>query len=375
MPKNLKYIIGIIAFAFALFFSWYFANIIFYILIAGVISFLGKPIISLLDRVHYNDKKMSTGLKSALALIVIWTSFIILFSTLTPLVVKELRLLNNVDINNQVKLLQSPITQVQEFLVKYGVVHEGTNIYNDMLQSMKGILSLSKITNWFGSAIGTIGNILVALFAITFISFFFLKDSHLFNRIIMAFVPTRHLKRAEAAMNSIEGLLVRYFSGLVLEVLGVMTLNVIFLSIIGMTIDHAVVIGLITGILNLIPYIGPLLGICFGVLTGLLIGIDTIPLADMGVELLWIASSLIVTQLFDNIIFQPIIYGKSVYAHPIEIFLVIMMAGSVAGIAGMILAIPFYTVVRVVLKEFFNEYRLVQKLTQSLKDTKKENDI
>ena len=75
-----------------------------------------------------------------------------------------------------------------------------------------------------------------------------------------------------------------------------------------------------------------------------------------------------ITQLIDNVVFQPYIYGNSVYAHPLEIFLVILMAGSLAGIPGMILAIPSYTVIRVILKEFFNKYKLVKKLTQSLNE-------
>ncbi len=73
-----------------------------------------------------------------------------------------------------------------------------------------------------------------------------------------------------------------------------------------------------------------------------------------------------ITQLIDNLVFQPFIFGKSVYAHPIEILIVIMMAGSLAGITGMILAIPAYTVLRVFAKEFFNNFRVVQKLTEKI---------
>ncbi|MCC8172941.1 MAG: AI-2E family transporter, partial [Odoribacter sp.] len=70
--------------------------------------------------------------------------------------------------------------------------------------------------------------------------------------------------------------------------------------------------------------------------------------------------------LIDNFVFQPFIFCNSAYAHPLEIFLVILMAGSLAGIPGMIFAIPTYTVIRVILREFFSKYKLVKKITQSL---------
>ena len=84
-------------------------------------------------------------------------------------------------------------------------------------------------------------------------------------------------------------------------------------------------------------------------------------------QLIYMAIVFAITQLIDNIVLQPLIYGNSVHAHPLEIFLVILLAGSMAGIPGMILAIPGYTVLRVILREFFNKYKLVETLTKNLK--------
>jgi predicted PurR-regulated permease PerM len=71
-------------------------------------------------------------------------------------------------------------------------------------------------------------------------------------------------------------------------------------------------------------------------------------------------------QVIDNILFQPLIYASSVLAHPLEIFIVLLIAGSVAGILGMFLAIPAYTVIRVIAKEFFNNFKLVKRLTENI---------
>ena len=120
------------------------------------------------------------------------------------------------------------------------------------------------------------------------------------------------------------------------------------------------------GVLNVIPYIGPLIGICFGLTLGVVLHLDVAFYSEMLPMLAYMAIVMMITQLIDNLVFQPFIYGNSVHAHPLEIFLVILMAGSLAGIPGMILAIPAYTVLRVVLKEFFHKYKLVKKLTHSL---------
>ena len=145
-----------------------------------------------------------------------------------------------------------------------------------------------------------------------------------------------------------------------------MALNTIGLCVVGMNFSNAIVIGLVSGVLNVIPYIGPLIGIVFGMVVGLVLNIDLPFYTDVLPLLFYMALAMLFTQLVDNVVFQPFIYGNSVHAHPLEIFLVILMAGSMAGIPGMILAIPSYTVLRVILREFFNKYKLVKKLTQSL---------
>ena len=134
----------------------------------------------------------------------------------------------------------------------------------------------------------------------------------------------------------------------------------------GVAFVHAVVIGLITGITNVIPYLGPILGAVFGLLVGLVTHIDMDFDTVLLPMLIYMTIVFCVTQLIDNIVLQPLIYGNSVYAHPLEIFLVLLVAGNLAGIPGMILAIPGYTVLRVILREFFNKYKLVKSLTRGL---------
>jgi predicted PurR-regulated permease PerM len=145
-----------------------------------------------------------------------------------------------------------------------------------------------------------------------------------------------------------------------------MTLNIAGLSIAGIGFSHAVLIGLVSGILNVIPYIGPIIGVIFGLCVGVATHVEMDPYTVMLPAVVYTGVVMVITQVIDNVVLQPLIYGNSVHAHPLEIFLVILAAGHVAGIAGMILAIPVYTVLRVVSREFFSKYKLVKSLTKGL---------
>lgn len=370
-PKNdmntfTKYLLGFIALGGAVFFSWYFFSIIVYILIAAVISFIGRPLVDRLGRCCIRNYRLSEGLKAGITLFVLWCLFLLVFSTIIPLAVSELESLGNVNVSSILHGLELPIQETDQFLKKYGIWDADEDVNKFLSNELGKILNLNYLKDWFGILAGTMSNLFVALFSVTFISFFFLKDRRLFTKMVLAVVPSRYEEQARNALNAIQKLLVRYFVGLLLEVFGVMLLNALGLTIVGLNFGNAVVIALMTGVLNVIPYIGPLIGICFGLFVGLVLNINMEFYQELLPLLLYMTGVMLLTQLIDNILFQPLIYGNSVHAHPLEIFLVILMAGSLAGIPGMILAIPAYTVLRVILKEFFNKYKLINKLTQGL---------
>lgn len=361
-----KYILGFIALSITFFFSWYFFTVIVYVLVAAVISFIGKPIIDLLDKIKVREYRLSDTVKAAITVVFLWFVFILFFSTIIPLVVHEFQSLENVSVNNIVAQLQEPVEKAGHFLKYYGIMEESEDVNAYISKELNDWINIARLRTWFGSLAGTVSDLFVALFSITFISFFFLKDSRLFSGMVLAIVPSKYEEQAKNALDSIQNLLVRYFVGLFFEVIGVMVLNVIGLSIVGLNFNNAVVIGLVTGILNVIPYIGPLIGVLFGLTVGVALNLDLPFYQEMLPLLFGMTVVLLFTQLIDNVVYQPLIYGNSVHAHPLEIFLVLLMAGSIAGIPGMMLAIPSYTVLRVILKEFFNKYKLVKKLTQSL---------
>src|SRR5690606_3508330 len=127
-----------------------------------------------------------------------------------------------------------------------------------------------------------------------------------------------------------------------------------------MDIDYAITIAVFAAVANLILYVGPVLGAIFGFLVGFSIG-DFVDSSEMYFFLFKVLSVFAVVQLADNILLQPLIFSKSVKVHPLEIFVVIFAGAKIAGILGMVFAIPVYTIFRVSFKEFhkgYKEYRI-----------------
>jgi FAD synthase len=361
-----KYCLGGLALLVVGFLCWYFSSIIAYILVAVVLSFFGHPIINLLGKVKIKGKRMPNGLRAGIALVCIWFVLVLFFYTVIPLVSQEFQSLSDISITNIVNKLEDPLADLEEGLKHFGIIDANQDVKEYIVKNLKSVVDVTQIRNLFGSLAGTISSIFIALFSVTFMAFFFLKDSNLFYKMLLAVVPARYGEGVGKALDSIQKLLVRYFIGITFEVLIVMGLNILGLTIIGLPFNNAVLIGLITGVTNVIPYIGPLIGAAFGLSVGIATNVDVDFYTVVFPLLIYMSVVFIITQLIDNVVLQPLIYGNSVHAHPMEIFLVILIAGNLAGIPGMILAIPGYTVLRVILREFFNKYRLVKSLTKSL---------
>lgn len=349
------------------FLLWYFSAIVAYILISAVLSLTGKPIVDTVCRIKVKKWSPPRALGAAVALTAIWVLFVAFFRIIIPLVVNQFNELESVNVTEMVNTFSKPIDQIQDIIHSYlPVSAKDFSLKNFITNKITTLFSVSMVANFFSSTANFIVSIFIALFSISFITFFFLKDDTLFYNGIIILFPEKYEKQLNRALSSINSLLRRYFIGIFVESTCIMILDTVGLSIIGIQFDTAIVIGLIAGILNVVPYIGPIAGTVLGVLIGLTTHLGVPAPAELLPLTIWMLVVFLSTQLIDNIVFQPLIYGNSVKAHPLEIFIVLLIAGSVAGILGMLLAIPSYTVLRVFAKEFFNNFRVVQKLTEKI---------
>jgi predicted PurR-regulated permease PerM len=225
-------------------------------------------------------------------------------------------------------------------------------------------LNFNFLTDFFNSIIGTISSFGIGLVSVFFISFFFLKDKVQFIVGMKKILPNDH---EEQILNSIEKtrlLLTRYFLGLLLQLTIIFILYLIVLLIFG--VENAIVIAFLCGLLNVIPYVGPFIA---SILAGILTMLSNIGNDFQDVILpttIYVSIGFFIVQLIDNNISSPIIFSKSVNSHPLEIFLVILVIGILFGITGMIIAVPLYTTLKVIGKEFFPENKVIKILTKNL---------
>ncbi len=346
---------------------WYFKSIVAYILISSVFTLIGRPIVIFLNKLHYKKLKIPNAISALLTVALLWILILVFFRIFIPLIANQASELSSIDAESVMSNLQEPIDKIEALFVKYNIDSNNNQSMDQYLtEKVMSVLNVSVLSNFFGSIAGILGNIFIAAFAISFITFFFLKDRGLLNDGILLLVPDKYLEKAEHILMSVKKLLTRYFIGIIVQISGIITLVSIGLTIVGVDFSDALVIGLVVGLFNIIPYLGPVIGAILGLVLGLATNIDLAFYSELLPLLGYMSIVFIIVQVIDNVVFQPFIYSSSVNAHPLEIFLVIIIAGSLFGITGMILAIPSYTILRVIAKEFFTNLKLVKKLTEKI---------
>ena len=368
MSNSWKIIISIAAVVFIILFFWFFSNIVLYVLISGIISLIGQPIMNLLEKIKIGKFKISVSVRALITLSLFWLIFYLIIKISIPLIISQAEVLSKIDIEKIRENISEPISIINKTFKIYNIPSIDQNeIINFFVTQITNFIDISNMSNLMSLALNWLGNFLIAVFSITFITFFFLADNNLFYNMILFFVPDKYDERFLKALKQIQYLLSRYFIGVSFESFLIALLRTLgFTFILGIDLKTSLIISIFSGVINIIPYVGNIIGYIFAVIyifitnTSLDFNSELMPL------LIYMTIIYYVVQLIDNILFQPLIYAKSVKAHALEVFLVILMAGSIGGILGMILAIPLYTIIRVIANEFFSQYKVVRQITKTL---------
>ncbi|MCR4848314.1 MAG: AI-2E family transporter [Bacteroidales bacterium] len=352
---------------------WYFKNVLIYIIVAFVVSLIGRPIMKLLKKIRIGKFHLPEWFSAILTIILIIGLLILIVTQMIPMVSNIIR--DASLLNGNVYLESNPIERFNEWLIGlYPALGADFNIVDVVMVKLRELVSFNSVTGFVGSVASLVSSAFVGLFAVVFISFFFLKDSDLFGRIVCALVPDKVENTMIATLNDIKQLLSRYFIGLLLEMLGVALIDCLGLWLIArLDFSYAIGIAFIAGLLNVIPYVGPLMGEAIGVILGVILKLGTGAGLNVNVWVfaLIILAIMVTAQLIDNFIYQPVIYSTSIKAHPLEIFIVLLMAAHIGGTVGMLVAIPVYTVLRVVALRFFHRFKPVQRLDPDLSEEDK----
>ncbi len=355
---------------------WYFRSVLVYIVAAFVVSLIGHPVKRLLARVRVRGKSAPDWILSILTILIILGVLTLVITQAVPVVT---RIVRNAAILNHSTASGNPLDRVNDWIVGlFPALGPDFDVIGLLVDKLREVTSVSNVTSIISSVTSAVSGFAVGLFATVFISFFFIRDERLFGRIVRALVPDRIEEAVGKAIGEIEHLLSRYFVGLLIEMLGVALLD--FLGLWGIArigFNNAVGIAFIAGILNIVPYVGPLVGEVIGVVLAVILKYGT----GVGLNVnIWVFALIVLavmfaTQMVDNFVYQPLIYSTSIKAKPLEIFIVLLIVGHIGGVGGMLVAIPSYTVVRVIASRFFYRYKAVRRLIPDLEEYEARNPV
>lgn len=329
-------------------------SVLVYIIIAAIIALIARPIILFLRR----KLKFPNTIAVISTMVVFLMLLVGIIGMFIPLVIEQ---------GENLSLLQTDKlqTDVQNIIIEINGYFKQKNI--NILSELKSadlFSSLESIPNVLNSIIGTLGSFSVGLFSVLFISFFFMKDSRMFKSAILVVIPKGTEKRFSSSLEKINDLLSRYFIGLVIQITILFILYTIILLIFG--ISNAVVIAFLCALLNIIPYVGPLISAFLMMILSMTSNLGQDFQSEILPTTIYVMIGFILAQLVDNFASQPIIFSKTTKSHPLEIFLIIIIGGLLMGPLGMIIAVPSYTVIKVILKEFISDNKIVSSLTKDI---------
>ena len=339
----------IIIFLLIIYFFYLIRPILIYLSISLVITIILSPLLLFLKtRLKFNNSIAAITSMSGLILIIG-----LLIKSFIPLLVEQAR---NLSLLNSTELQSS----VNNIIEKYSDLYftNNSNFINSIVNSkLFNQIDLSYITDLLNSIIASLGSFSIGIFTIIFITFFFLKDSEIIVNKIKLLIPKAMKSNVNKSISQINHLLSRYFLALIIQITILFILYLILLAIVG--INNILIIAFLCALLNLIPYIGPLIsGFLLTILT--LTNYIDIDFGSIIVsKTIYVVIGFVIVQAIDNFLIQPILFSKSVKSHPLEIFLVILVFGYIFGVTGLILAVPCYTIIKVILRTVYSKNLVV----------------
>ncbi|MXN92917.1 AI-2E family transporter [Flavobacterium sp. Sd200] len=328
-------------------------TVLIYLFIALIISMIASPIVFFLKR-KLKFPHVVAVITTLVLFVGLLAGFIMMF---VPLIVTQSENLSLLDTAKLEADVMHMIHQVNDYF--------GIDTQKMLKESnITSKLNFNFIPAFLNSLVGILSGFGVGLASVLFITFFFLKDRKLFFVGARKLLPDAHEDKILNSLRKINYLLSRYFIGLIIQMTVLFVIYLAVLLIFG--VKNAVIIAFITALLNIIPYIGPVIATVLVIVLTLLGNIGPETQGEMLSTTLYVVIGYSVAQFIDNNISSPLIFSNSVNSHPLEIFIVILASGFVFGVLGMIVAIPLYTVVKVVAKEFFPQNPVVKALTKDL---------
>ena len=338
-------------------FLWAIRSVLLYMIIAAVVMLIASPAVSYIDKIRIGRFHIPRTINVVVVLAFMVVVLAGLMSLLVPLVASQAENLQLFDASRAKENLIVIYHNVLDIAASYGVIDDAAAFSPDFIKN----IDFSFLPNLINNIVSSVGSVMIMIFAVLFFAFFFLKERNRVTSFILSIVPDGSEGKMSQMMTKTSHLLSRYVIGLLIQMSIIFTFTLILLITFG--VDNAFLTATVVALLNVVPYIGPFMGGTMIVIFTMLGGIGQ---PDMIHTTLYVLGGFLLIQLFDNFVSQPVIFSSSVKAHPLEIFTVTLIGGTLMGIIGMIVAVPLYTLVRIIAKEFFWEFKIVRVFTKDI---------
>ena len=317
------------------------------VILAGLLYYLLNPIVDFMEKHKINRLVAITIVFILIALLLIWGLAVAIPSLQHQIVSFAKNLPANLQKSNKI---------IQDFLenrISDDVKPQLEEIVNNFSVQVTTWASnfSSKAVNWVSTLISTASQVIVAIIIMPFILFYLLRDGKNLKSYLTKFMPTKFRESVGQILTDVNTQLANYVRGQVTVAIIVAIMFIIFFKVIGLR--YAVTLGVTAGILNLIPYLGSFLAMLPALVLGLIAG---------PIMLLKVIVVFIVEQTIEGRFVSPLILGSQLNIHPINVLFVLLTAGSMFGIWGVLLGIPVYASAKVVIAAIFNWYKKVSGL-------------
>ncbi len=337
------------------FLGWYFFDVLVYIFFAILFSIMGTPIMGLLSKIKIKNRTLSTSASAFISLISLITLMSLALYYIIPAFVSQINALTSVNLDNFSTQFSVWFADFDRFLHEKNLLPVDKSLSAFFIEQGQNYLSTIKFSNIASNLFSFTGAVFLFVFSVIFLSYYSLKDQRIFFKMLENWLPSHFKGSYNNILAAIKTQVVRYFNAVILD--DIARGAMVFLACWIFGIPNPLLHGVIAGILNTIPYVGTLISFAISILLLITAKLTTGATPDELTSALIIISVIYaVTKIIDTFLLQPYIFGKSVKAHPIEIFIVILCAGTVGGVIGMIFAVPGYSLIRILAHELFGAY-------------------
>src|SRR5699024_10678760 len=344
LERIINIVLALASISLLIYLLFYFSTLVFYAIVAIIISYLLDPLVSRIQAAGINRTLGIALTLSALIMVLVWIS-----TNVLPVVVSEMvELASQLNIQN----IQSITQQIEQRLVEKFTFLPEHFLSTNITQTLQNFFNLGQLQSALSDLIGLFTNIFWAALVIPFATFFFLKDGSKIRRDILRLVPNKYFETTLSLIDKVETRLGIYFRSVMLQSLIVALASWLGLTIVGL--NNALSVGIAIGLANTIPYFGPMIGYILSIV------VSIIEVGDFSLILPCIIAIACV-QLLDNMVLQPLIFSRSADMHPVAILFIIMVGAQLGGILGMLFAIPVATVIKITVNQIrwsINNYHI-----------------